>query len=131
MQLKWFGRYVRKEQRYERLASLRISHSPYVMDPLITGNIHVSLYIPVILFSISSLCKYVPHILLGFLPEYTQKTTSFENLTSLHNVVLMLPFCILISSFLYFLVRNFIERYFVCSWYFAAELIMICLLPIQ
>lgn len=127
MQLKRFGGYVRRDQRYERLASLRISHSPYTTESLITGNIHVSLFIPVILFSISSLRKYVPHILLGFLPEGTQEATSLEDLTSLHSVVLMLPFCILISSFPYFSVRNFIVRYFVCSWCFATELIMICL----
>lgn len=87
MQLK----YVREDQRYERLTSFRISHSPYIMESLITGNTHAPLFIPVILFSISLLYKYVPHTLLGFFPEHTQKAT-FENLTSLHNVVLMLLF---------------------------------------
>lgn len=124
IQSKWFDGYVRKDKIYERLVSLRMSHSLCIMEPLITGYIHVSLFIPVILFSISSLHKYVPHTFLGCLPENTQEATPFEDLTSLHDA-LTLPFCVLISS--YVLVRNFIVRYFVCSWYFATELIMISL----
>lgn len=97
IQSKWFDGYVRKDKTYERLVSLRMSHSLCIMEPLITGYIHVSLFIPVMLFSISSLHKYVPHTFLGCLPENTQEATPFEDLTSLHDA-LTLPFCILISS---------------------------------
>lgn len=58
-----------------------ISQLENITLTLYNGVFYVSLFIAVILFSISSLCKYVPHILLGFLPEHTQETTSFEDLT--------------------------------------------------
>lgn len=118
MQSKWFGEYVRKDPRYERLVSLRMLHSLYIVESPITGYINVSLFNPVILFSISSLHKYVPHTFLGFLPEHTQEATPFEDLTSLHSV-LMLPFCILISSLFFgqkFYCALFCLLMVFCNW---------------
>lgn len=60
----------------------------------------MSLFIPVILFNISSPDKYVPHILLDLF-QNTPETASFEDFTSFHNVVLMLLFAYL-SVFLIF-----------------------------
>lgn len=101
MKLKQFVGCVRKDQRYKRLARLRISHSPHVMECLITGNTHASLFIPVTLFNISSLDKYVPHILLDFF-QNTPETTSFEDFTSFYNVVLILLFAYLSVPLLIF-----------------------------
>lgn len=88
-----------KRSKIWEISQVKNTHTHFIWNSLYYRKKKMSLFLLATLFFKHFIVVYVPHTLLGFSTEHMQVTILPEDCASLHNIALMLPFCILTGLF--------------------------------